>query len=107
MVNNDFTISYNGKWYQLAESQPPLVCRKDRVLIEIGLNGDMHLSLRDKYLHFQELPERPKKVKMMVTALAKTSSGWKPPADHPWRKPFIFTRKVKVNPTNIFNQEKL
>lgn len=95
IINNDFTIRYGSQWYQLDKTQPTLVCRKDKVLIEKRLNGEIQISLRNKYLNFQQLPGRPKKAKpMKVTALTRTAPSWKPPADHPWRKQFIFGNKL-------------
>lgn len=97
-VNNDFTIRYKGKWYQLSEVQPTMVYRKDTVLIEERIDRDrtMLISLRDKYLNYEELPERPKRVKMRVTALSKEKQTWKPPADHPWRKQRLNPYKLTV-----------
>lgn len=92
VVNNDFTISYKGKWYQLLEQQPTLVLRKDRVLVEERTNGDIFLSLRNKYLNFKELPVRPPKVNMKVIALSRERPTWKPPPSHPWRHSLIFNR---------------
>ena len=88
-VNNDFTIRYKGKWFQLSEAQPTLILRKDKVLIEERINGSIFISLRNKYLNCRELPAHPEKVKMKVIALTRTKSSWKPPVNHPWRKPFI------------------
>ncbi len=89
IVNNDFTVRHQGKWYQLSEVQPTLVLRKDKVLMEERINGEMFISLRNKYLNHQLLPERPKKVNQTkVIALTRKKSSWKPPADHPWRRPF-------------------
>lgn len=88
-VNNDFTIKLKGKWYQLAEQQPTLVLRKDKVLIEERLDNSIHISLRNKELNYAVLPARPEKVKKKVIALTRTKTPWKPPADHPWRRPFI------------------
>jgi len=97
IVNNDFTISFKNQWLQLNQTQPTLVCRKDKVLIEKRLNGKLFISLKNKYLNFQELPARPKKIKeMRVVALTKIAPAWKPPINHPWRKPFIFSNKLKV-----------
>lgn len=92
-VNNDFTISFKGIWYQLAEQQPTTILRKDEVLVEERLDGTLCVSLRGKYLEYTVLPERPKKViKMYVTALTKEPQIWKPPADHPWRRSFIISK---------------
>jgi len=49
-VNNDFTVQYESKWYQLAQQQPATVCRKDRVMVEKMLDGAIKISLRGKYL---------------------------------------------------------
>jgi len=95
IVNNDFTIRFKDQWFQLGPSQPCLVLRKDQVQIEERINGRMFISLRNKYLDYEVLPERPRKVKMEVIALAKTKPYWKPPADHPWRRAFVRS-KIKV-----------
>ncbi len=86
IVNNDFTVRFKHLWFQLGPSQPCLVLRKDKVQIIESLDGQTFISLRDKYLNYELLPERPKKVKMKVVALAKTKPSWKPPIDHPWRR---------------------
>jgi len=85
-VNNDFTIRFKGKWFQLKERQPTLVLRKDQILVEEHLDGSIHLNLRNKYLEFTELPQRPEKTKMHVTGLTKELQIWKPPMNHPWKK---------------------
>ncbi len=95
-VNNDFTIRFKGKWYQLLETQPTLVLKKDEVLIEERVDDSIYISLRNKYLNYIVLPERPKKMEIKVIALSQTKSYWKPPTDHPWRKPFI------LNPSKMY-----
>lgn len=87
VVNNDFTVSYQGRWFQLGKTQPTLVLRKDKIRIEERISGEIFISLRDKYLNFTKLPCRPPKIKdMKVIALTKTQPAWKPPLNHPWRK---------------------
>lgn len=101
VVNNDFTVRYKGKWYQLAETQSTLVLRKDRVLIEERIDGSRHISLRNKELNYAVLPARPKKVKIKVIGLTKSKSTWKPPADHPWRKPFLIPKRKVEQPVSV------
>jgi len=97
-VNNDFTVRYQGKWFQLSEKQPVLVRKKEKILIEERISGEIFLSLRGKYLNYTLLPERPKKIiEVKVPALTTTKSSWKPPADHPWRQPFIFAPKRRYS----------
>jgi len=95
VVNNDFTIRYKIKWFQLDEKQPCLVLRKDKVLVEQRLNGQIFISLRNEYLNYTELADRPEKVKMKITALSGSKQEWKPPADHPWRKAFLVEKARK------------
>lgn len=98
IVNNDFTIQFKNHWFQLSETQPTLVLRKDKVLIEERLNGEIHISLRNKYLSYTVLPKRPEKlIKMHITGLTREKPTWKPPPDHQWRRPFVFSHK----PTDI------
>ena len=85
-VKNDFTIQFKNTWYQLAEIQPTTVYRKDDVLVEERLNGEVYLSKKEKYLNFKNLPARPEKVKTNLAAITPQKSNWIPPENHPWRK---------------------
>ena len=87
-VNNDFTIQFKNNWYQLAEIQPTTVRPKEKLLVEEWLDGTIHFSLREEYLNFIVLPKKPKKVINQPSILTRHKLNWKPPSDHPWRKPF-------------------
>lgn len=97
-VNNDYTIRLKNNYYQLNETQPIAVCKKDAVVVEERLTGEIKISLRGRYLNHFRLPERPKKeVNIKLAALtARKRSGWIPPADHPWRRSFLFNRKQPI-----------
>lgn len=101
VVNNDFTIRHKGQWYQLAEQQPTLVLRKDKVLIEERIDGSIFISCRNKYFRYTMLPARPKKVTMKVIGLTRNKSTWKPPVDHPWRKPFILNPAERCQTSSL------
>lgn len=85
-VNNDFTIQFKNNWYQLTELQPTTVRAKDKVLVEEWLDGTVHFSLREKYLNYSILPERPKKIKQLPLILTTHKLNWRPPENHPWRQ---------------------
>lgn len=95
-VNNDFTVRFKGQWLQLAEQQPTLVLRRDELIIEEHLNGSIRIKLRDKYLDFTALPERPKKVNMHVTGLTREKQIWKPPMSHPWKKLYFSKNRQQL-----------
>lgn len=104
IVNNDFTISFKNQRFQLDQEQSTLVCKKDRVLIEERLDGSTKISLRNKYLNFKVLPERPRKIMdIKLAALTKTKSNWIPPKDHPWRQPFLYG-KLEQNTQTLINK---
>ncbi|MBU4369891.1 ISNCY family transposase [Patescibacteria group bacterium] len=102
VVNNDFTIRFKGKYFQLSKTQPILVLRKVGVQIEERINGQIFISLRNKYLNYTLLPARPEKIKTKIIAKGKIRYSWKPPADHPWRRGFIDSKK-KVKQTVSVN----
>ena len=103
IVNNDFTVKFKGGWYQLDKVQPLLVRPKERVQVEEHLDGSIFLSLKNKQLSFALLQERPAKVKMRVIALSGAAPAWIPPADHPWRRPFLFGKSQRCQTSTLAN----
>lgn len=89
IVNNDFTIRFKENWYQLEQSQPVLVRQKEKVEIQEHISGQMFICLKDKHLNYRVLPEKPKKINIPIVALTKTKPVWRPPVNHPWRRPLI------------------
>lgn len=87
-VNNDFTVRFKNKWYQLTELQPVTIRARDKILVEEWLDETVHFFLREKYLNFVVLQERPKKAKSNPTILTNHKLNWKPPPDHPWKRAF-------------------
>lgn len=93
VVMNDFTIQFNNQYFQLAQQQPLTVFRKDKILVEEHMDNSIVLKLRGKKLNFIVLPKRPEKVcAVKIPALTTAKPTYKPPANHPWRKPFILNK---------------
>jgi len=94
-VNNDYTVMFETKYYQLDPTQDIVVYKKDEVTVEKHLNGEVKIRLRNTYLKYKELPERPKKqCDIKLPAITqKKPSGWKPPVNHPWKNSFLFTKQ--------------
>ena len=96
-MNNDYTVRFKNKFYQLNETQPTTVFKKDAVMVEKHLNGEVKINLKEHYLDYAELPERPKKeinIKLPAITIRK-QSDWKPSIDHPWRRQFLYS-KLKI-----------
>lgn len=97
-INNDYTIRFKNNYYQLKEIQTTTVYKKDKVVIEEHLNEEIKISIRNKYLDYFLLPEKPKKeieIKLAVLTSRKQSS-WIPPINHPWRTQFLINKKQKM-----------
>jgi len=110
-VSNDFCIQFENQWMQLKNDQPTLVCRKDTVVIENRIDGTLHVKLREKYLDFKLIPERPVKIRKKITALApapiiRESMRRKPKENHPWRRSFLEknqNRQYKIQCNTLTN----
>lgn len=88
-VNNDFTIRYKKKLFQLEKDQPTLVLKKDKILIEERIDNEIKIKLRNKYLNFHRIYQKPRE-ELFITALAKEPrKSWIPAKNHPWRRPFL------------------
>lgn len=92
VVNNDFTIRFKNAWLQLAAVQETTVYKGDTVTIEERLDGTLHVHLKETYLAYTALPERPEHVRARVTALTRERPRIAPPPGHPWRKPFLIKK---------------
>lgn len=84
-VNNDYTVQYKTRWFQLNATQPVAVYKRDTVTMEERLDLSIHIRLKGTYLEYKELPERPKPIRINIIALTKEKPNWKPPLNHPWR----------------------
>ena len=88
-VRNDFTFSYQTKWYQLTENQVVTICKGDKITVEERMDGTLYFRLRGKYLNYKVLPEKPKKISekkkntKWVIPAGKTN---KPSSNHPWKQ---------------------
>lgn len=104
-VLNDFTFSFHKQWCQLTKEQPATVRKKDVVIVEERLDKTIHVRLRGKYLNYQLLPARPKKInRVSPWVIAKTieqinsNKAHTPPPNHPWR------RMIHASVAKQFNQ---
>jgi hypothetical protein len=86
LVQNDFTIRFKNQWIQITKEQAITVRRKDTVLMEERLDGSLAIRLRNKYLNFKILPEKPEKMKESIAAIPAKIIITRPTANHPWRK---------------------
>ena len=79
-LNNDFTVAYDNKFYQIEEK-----VKTETVIVEERLDGTMAITHNGRVLTFKELPARPKKQRRL--SIPKKRTPIKPPVNHPWNKP--------------------
>jgi len=88
-VFNDFTARFRNRFFQILADQPVRVRPKDKILVEIRLDGSTHLRFKDCYLNFKTLskrPERPPERAKPSAANLAARRYLKPAAGHPWRR---------------------
>jgi hypothetical protein len=78
-LNNDFTVAYDNKFYQIEDK-----VKTDTVIVEERLDGTMAITHTGLVLTYKELPARPKKQR--TPPIAKKRPHRKVSADHPWRR---------------------
>ena len=106
-VRNDFVTQYKNRYFQLEEIQKnTTVYKKDEVMVEEHLNGDIYLCKKtvtgDKYLDFIELNSKPvKEINVKLPAITRTKTTYIPPANHPWRNQLIFKAQQKFKESQI------
>lgn len=68
-IQNDFTIPYKTKWFQILPT-PRLAMRpKENIQVHELPSGDIHLFIRGKQANFHPLPNRPTQTKQRATTL--------------------------------------
>lgn len=85
-VRNDYTIQFKNKWFQLEGTRSVAIYKRDEVIVEERLDDTIHIRLKNTYLNYRVLPERPKRIHVPLVAITSQKPTWKPPKDHPWRK---------------------
>lgn len=99
-VNNDYTIRFKGRWYQMKATKGMAVYKGDTVTVEERLDGSTHIRLRNTYLTYEVLPERPRPSKTTPVALVKQSTAHIPPLS-PLAKT-VFARRQRKETTPRF-----
>jgi len=87
VVQNDWTVVWQNRWFQLAAGEHKQRLVKKKVQVCRLLDGTMRLQYRGRELQWKELPQRPARRKVARPKPAATGKPVrKPRADHPWRK---------------------
>ena len=85
VVQNDWTVRWRNRWFQLASANHKLALVGRRVIVCEQLDGSIRLRYRSRDLAYQEIASPPQKAREEPTVI-RSSQGQKPAADHPWRR---------------------
>jgi hypothetical protein len=81
-LRNDFTVAHNKKLYQIFDD-----IKAEKVTVEERLDGTLKIYHNDQKLRYKEIEYRPyRPLKHKDRQFKHAGKGWKPPADHPWRR---------------------
>jgi len=101
-VANDYTVRKDNKFFQLLADQPVRVKPKDKVLVEMRLDGSRHLRFKDEYLNFKSIAKPPYRPfyagREKVVADAGPVKSSTPAQNHPWRKSYLGIRRAPSAP---------
>lgn len=96
VVQNDGTVRWRNRWFQLTPAPGRLALAGQRVLVREQLDGTLSMVHGGRELEWQELPGRPEPTPKPAGAKERggRSEGEhrhrprKPAAEHPWRRAF-------------------
>ena len=88
VVQKDWTVACEGKWYQLDRQHEALSLAGRKVVVRTRRDGRVQLAYRGQKLKWRELPDRPARVKPS-RAIQAVRVVRPPAANHPWRRPLL------------------
>ncbi len=96
-VGGDYVISYEKQLFQILKHQSVRVNPRDKVHVEVRLDGSTHLRFQDLYLNFKRIKKRPYTPYLVAQPSRDriyddprtTGVGSKPGKNHPWRRLFL------------------
>lgn len=91
-VQNDWTVRWRNRWFQLTAVNGRLALAGKRVVVREQLDGTIQVVYAGRSLEWYELPGRPERTDARQHAGASErghgGGPWQPPPGHPWRRPF-------------------
>jgi DNA-binding IscR family transcriptional regulator len=95
-VNNDYTIQFDNKIYQIARDDIRTGLRGADVRVEVRLDASLAVRFRGSYLTVSECHPRPKASPAPKARKTQAQPSSAPRQKSPWMKNFIFTSPEKA-----------
>lgn len=103
VVQNDWTVRFENRWFQLAEIHQKLGLAGRSVMMCRRLDGPLELLYGGRELSYRELPAPPPRRQDEAVAEIRSNQGQRPAAEHPWRRglPGAHRRRGRVGPASL------
>jgi hypothetical protein len=103
VVQNDWTLRFENRWFQLAEKHQTLALAGREVTVSRRLNGCVEVLYGGRRLSYRELPTAPPRQQKTAGAAIRSNQGQRPATDHPWRHGSVGTRRRRdrVGPASL------
>jgi len=103
VVQNDWTLRFENRWFQLAAIHQKLVLAGRSVTVCQRLDGRLELLYGGRELSYRELPALPQRRQEEGEPEIRSHQGQHPAADHPWRRglPGTRQRRGRVGPASL------
>lgn len=86
VVNNDWTVRYHNRWFQITGPKGNLPPAKKNVLVQRRLDGSLHLIYRGQPVVFHEIPGPQPRTTAPPEVRGPKREPYRPGPDHPWRR---------------------
>ncbi len=84
VLQNDFTIAYRKRIFQIEQHQKTILRPKDKIVVREHLDGSISLAIRSVLLNSTEIGKRPPK--QLPVKVVRALVHHKPSPEHPRRK---------------------
>ena len=102
VVQNDWTLRFENRWFQLAEIHQKLALAGRPVTVCQRLDGRLGFLYGGRELTCRELLAPPPRSLEVVRPEIRSSQGQRPPAEHPWRRGLPGARRRgRVGPASL------
>lgn len=85
VVQRDWTVAWEGRWYQLDRQHEPLSLAGRKVRVRRLRDGREQIVYRGQKLRWRALPARPERARPEPRPAGPVRKN-KPAVDHPWRR---------------------
>lgn len=84
-VNNDWTVRYHNRWFQITGPRGNMPPAKKKVIVQERLDGTINLLYRDLAMNHTEISGPPPRA-VRESPIQTRRTPARPAPDHPWRQ---------------------